>query len=277
MWAVSSVDDALALYQAAEATPRTSTRALLRREQDVIVDGDMAVPGAQTALFFHAFKGKVPHVLKVPCGSAEKVAKECELYAQVAAKPIPQGVFLVPVELLDMRSGSIHEAHGAPGQPSHVTPLRRGILMPAYAGTLLRFPEPMSAAVALEVASRLAPTLRFLHASGWMHGDVKPGNIFLDYRGDAWLGDYGSSLSLGLIESQYTGGTPAYQCSDLTAAREPLLFDLTGLAISLLAQLGLLTLRDAPYMGWPRAALQAALARVEDEQLRQELAVLLKA
>ena len=277
MWAVSSVDDALALYQAAEATPRTSTRALLRREQDVIVDGDMAVPGAQTALFFHAFKGKVPHVLKVPCGSAEKAANECVLYAEVAARPIPQDVFLVPVELLDMCSGSIHEAHGAPGQPSHVTPLRRGILMPAYAGTLSRYPVPMSAAVALEVASRLAPTLRFLHASGWLHGDVKPGNIFLDYSGDAWLGDYGSSLPLGLIESQYTGGTPAYQCSDLTAAREPLRFDLAGLAISLLVQLGLLRLSDAAYVGWPSIALQAALARVEDAQLRQVLAVLLEA
>ena len=63
---------------------------------------------------------------------------ECELYVKVSAQPIPQGVFLVPVELLDMRSGSIHEAHGAPGQPSHATPLRRGILTPAYAGTLSR-------------------------------------------------------------------------------------------------------------------------------------------
>ena len=277
MGAVSSVDDALALYQAAEATPRTSTRALLRLEQDVIVDGEMALPGVQTAaLFFHAFKGRVPHVLKVPSGGRmDKASSECELYAQVAAHPIPQGVFLVPVEPLDMRSGSYHEEHGAPGQPSHATPLRRGILMPAYAGTLSRFPVPMSAAVALEVANRLAPTLRFLHARGWLHGDVKPGNIFLDYRGDAWLGDYGSSMPLGLIESRYTGGTPAYQCSDLTAAREPLRFDLAGLAISLLVQLGLLRLGDVAYMGWPSAALHAALARVEDAQLRQELALLL--
>jgi len=240
------------------------------------VDGDMAVPGANTALFFHAFKGRVPHVLKVPSGSADKAANECELYAQVAAHPIPPGVFLVPVEPLDMRSGSRHEAHGAPGQPSHETPLRRGILMPAYAGTLLRFPVPMSADVALDVVSRLAPTLRFLHTLGWLHGDVKPGNIFLDYSGDAWLGDYGSSTPLGLIDSQYSGGTPAYQCCELKAQREPLRCDLAGLAISLLVQLGLLRLENAGYMGWPSAALQAALARMEDSQLRQELATLLE-
>ena len=85
----------------------------------------------------------------------------------------------------------------------------------------------------LELASRLAPTLRFLHTGGWLHGDVKPCNNFLDYSGDAWLGDYGSSMPLGLVESRYTGGTPAYQCSDLMAAREPLRFYLAGLAISL--------------------------------------------
>ena len=54
----SSVSDAVALYQAAEATPRTSTRVLLQ-QQGIFVDGDMAVPGAQTALFFHAF-GQAP-------------------------------------------------------------------------------------------------------------------------------------------------------------------------------------------------------------------------
>jgi len=57
---------------------------------------------ARREIFFHTFKGRVPHVLKVPCGSAEKAASECELYVHVAAHPIPQGVFLMPVELLDM-------------------------------------------------------------------------------------------------------------------------------------------------------------------------------
>jgi serine/threonine protein kinase len=199
---------------------------------------------------------------------------ECELYAKVsAAQPIPQGVFLVPVELLDMRSGS---SHVVPGQPSHVEPLRRGVLMPAYAATLARFPAPMSVAIALEVASRLVPTLHFVHASGWLHGDVKPGNIFLDFWGDAWLGDYGSSVPLGKVESCYTGGTPAFQCSDLVPAREPLRCDLAGLAVSLLVQLGALRLEDAACVGWPIAALQAALARVEDAQLRQELAAMLE-
>jgi serine/threonine protein kinase len=133
----------------------------------------------------------------------------------------------------------------------------------------------MSAAYALKVLARLAPTLRFLHASGWLHGDVKPGNIFLDYSGCAWLGDYGSSVRLAEA-ARYTGGTPAYQCADIDPAAAPLRFDLAGLAVTLLLQDGVLRLEDAGRHGWPMAALQAALARVQSAPLREGLAALLR-
>lgn len=261
-----TVEEAVALYKAAEATPRTITRVHLR-ETGVIVDGDMAVPGAQTALFFHAFKHEVPHVLKVPAGGASKVESECALFADVAPRA-PPDVFLAPVERLEFFHGVQQ------GERCDVTPLRAGILMPAYAGTLLRLPAPMSAAYALKVLARLAPTLRFLHASGWLHGDVKPGNIFLDYSGCAWLGDYGSSVRLAEA-ARYTGGTPAYQCADIDPAAAPLRFDLAGLAVTLLLQDGALRLEDAGHLGWPMTALQAALARVQSAPLREGLAVLL--
>jgi hypothetical protein len=225
MLVAGTVEEAVALYKAAEATPRTTTRLHLR-EAGIIVDGDLAVPGAQTALFFHALKHEVPRVLKVPAGGSE-----CALFADVAPRA-PPDVFLVPVERLEFFHGAQQQqVLGAPGERcSDVSPLlRAGILMPAYAGTLLCLPAPMSAAYALKVLARLAPTLRFLHASGWLHGDVKPGNIFLDYSGCAWLGDYGSSVRLAEA-ARYTGGTPAYQCADIDPAAAPLRFDLAGLA-----------------------------------------------
>lgn len=272
MLAVSSVDDACALYQAAAAIPRTLTRVLLK-QRGIIMDGEMVVPGAQTALFFHAFKGRVPHVLKVPSGRAgDGAARECALYAELSRHDIPPGVFLVPVERLDLSAGSFHEALSLPGQPSEVTSLKTGILMPAYAGTLSRFLPPMSTSIALDAVRRLAPTLHFLHSSGWLHGDVKPDNIFVDYLGDLWLGDYGTSVPLAGCEDIYTGGTPAFQCYDIALGSR---FDLAGLAISILVQLGLLKLGEAGFAGWPLAALQAALARVEDGPLHKELAALL--
>ena len=76
---------------------------------------------------------------------------------------------------------------------------------------------------------------------GWLHGDVKLSNIFLDYSGDAWLGDpFGSSVRLIEIRCSFTGGTPTFQCGDVLVKREPLRFDLIGLAMSVLVLLWLL-------------------------------------
>ena len=75
---------------------------------------------------------------------------------------------------------------------------------------------------------------------GWLHGDVKPSNIFLDYSGDAWLGDFGSSLWLIEIRCSFTGGTPTFQCGDVLVKREQLRFVLISLATSVLVLLWLL-------------------------------------
>ena len=74
---------------------------------------------------------------------------------------------------------------------------------------------------------------------------------------------------------RFTGGTLAFQCDDLEAAAAPLRFDLTGLAISALVLLQLLKQAAAPIAAWPRAALDAAVARVEDVALRARIAQLL--
>lgn len=75
-----------------------------------------------------------------------------------------------------------------------------------------------------------------------MHGDVKPGNIFCDWNGEAWLGDYGSSAPYEELHA-FTGGTPKYQCSDVSHLDRARLFDGVGLMLSLLEQLGVLALR----------------------------------
>jgi serine/threonine protein kinase len=117
-------------------------------------------------------------------------------------------------------------------------------------------------------------TLRFIHNSGWLHGDVKPSNIFLDYLGGTWLGDYGSSVTFAAVDS-FTGGTPAFQCEDIRAADNALRFDLTGLAISVMVLRGLLTVQEAPYQGWPSGALDAARMREAFVPLREKLAALM--
>jgi hypothetical protein len=273
---------------------------VVRRELGIVIDGDMTIPGAQTALFFYAFKGNAPHVFKVPA-DARKVEKECALWLAVrdtlsgaagatqgtisavlgaASAPLSEahdllasiGMFLVPVEQVKLEHG--HHAVFSDAGRADIAPMKGGILMPAYAGTVARVPPPIDAEYALRIIDRMEATLRSIHNLGWFHGDVKSSNIFLDFSGGTWLGDYGTSDKLEAA-STFIGGTPAFQCENVSAADNPLRFDLMGLAISVLERLGLLDLREAPYLGWPRGALDAALERVEPEELRARLAELM--
>ncbi|MHC4176524.1 MAG: serine/threonine-protein kinase [Planctomycetota bacterium] len=45
--------------------------------------------------------------------------------------------------------------------------------------------------VALWITRQVAEALEALHAAGWMHGDVKPGNVFISPQGHATLLDLG--------------------------------------------------------------------------------------
>lgn len=267
-------DEALALYSDASAVPRTETRASVHRSHGVIIDGDMAVPGASVALFFHAFeKGYVPRVLKVPA-LAGAAMRECALWRAVSEHALAAGVALVPVERLELGRGAVLEVHTTPGR-SDISPLREGILMPAYAGTLARVPPPADSTYVALVVTRIEAALRFLHVHGWLHGDVKPSNIFIDFAGGVWLGDYGSSAQHDAVARDFGGGTTAFQSNVADAVCDPLQFDLTGLAVSALVLLGLLRIDAVPSSGWPLAALTAAVARVDDGALRVHLAQLL--
>jgi serine/threonine protein kinase len=185
---------------------------------------------------------------------AGAAAAECALWKDVGPFALPAGAFLVPVELLSLSHGAMHEARSGPGR-SDLTPLREGVLMPAYAGTLSNVPTPADAAYVARVVARLELTLRFLHARGWLHGDVKPSNVFLDFAGDAWLGDFGTSIpTAAAAAGDFAGGTAAYQSEDVDVTREPLRFDLIGLAAAALELLGLLKPASAP---WAAASLMA--------------------
>ena len=270
---VTTAEEAIELYAAAAAVPRTETRAHARAG-GVVIDGDMLVPGVQTALFLHAFKGFLPRVLKVPAaaGAAER---ECALWAAVSREASAADIALVPVELLELRQDARHETHTGGGRADVLLPGSNGVLMPHYAATLERVPAPARADYVAVVVTRMETALRFIHDRGWLHGDVKPSNIFLDAAGVAWLGDYGTAVRAADAATAWTGGTPAFQCWGVEVADAPLRFDLVGLALSALSALGLIAAAEAPAEGWPPAALEAAVARVEDAALRAQLRALI--
>jgi len=75
------------------------------------------------------------------------------------------------------------------------------VVMPWLAGTtlagMLASGEAVAWPVALWITRQVAEGLDALHGAGWMHGDVKPGNIFLSPEGHATLLDLGFARRSG--------------------------------------------------------------------------------
>jgi serine/threonine protein kinase len=163
--------------------------------------------------------------------------------------------------------------------------LHGGILMPFYPATVDQLPSPILPQYALRVLERMTATLSFVHDNSWMQGDVKPSNIFLDAEGEAWLGDYGSSVYYGPVEGAvektgglagYAGGTPALQCMTISYATKPRQFDLAGLLLTLLVKLDALDVKaGAVPSGWHPAAINSAIdEKVKETRLREALTAL---
>ena len=258
-----TVEDAVDLYRGAQSVPQSETRERMRRDHGIAIDGDMLMSGVQNATFYHAFENYVPRVVKVPKGVGS-AKSECALWKDVSGHVVP-GVFLVPVRLLVLGYGTIQGRGGCDTS---------GVLMPLYSGTLARIPTPADEDYATIVIERIEPTLRFLNQRGWMHGDVKPSNIFLDYEGSAWLGDFGSSVLLTAAEG-FSGGTPSFQCEHFEALEDPLRFDLIGLAVSVLVLLGLIKPPKTSFEGWSLEVLKNSTLRISDPVLKAKLVSLL--
>ena len=270
---INSGTAAISLYERSANIPRTETRVNVRADSGVVIDGPMVFRGIQSASFFHAFRREkdsgdfIPSVLKVPKKHGQ-AALECILWNEVGAAAMANDLSLVPVAYVNL--GGYHAVLTSKDK-SDLTYVRAGLLMPQYACTLASMPVPVDETYGLHVFDRIFAALEFLHEHAWMHGDVKPSNIFIDTVGRSWLGDYGSSQPFDKVVSQYTGGTPAYQCDEariqLLSGGSPIWFDRIGLAISLLCRLGLVDVRTVTDP-WPLLALKTAADRVISGKLK---------
>jgi serine/threonine protein kinase len=190
------------------------------------------------ATFLYIFRGTVPMILKIPV-EASKVDGECRFYENVyrSSSHFVVDVPLVPVQILNL-CGSAQSSKYSP-----VKVIEKGILMPRYSSSLCDIPVPISAEVAVVVGLRIVEAIKCMHACEYLHGDIKPGNIFIDSLGQAWLGDYGSSVAFTEVK-RFSGGTARYQCAEVLATSSPQLFDFMGLALTLLEKCGLMVLRN---------------------------------
>jgi hypothetical protein len=216
------------LYDDASRIPQTETRAEVLHESNVVIDGDIVFPGVQTAIFLHAFENGLPKVLKIP-QEQRKATLECKLYEELGNLAEQSSIALVPIRQLKLQ-GSCQRNHSAKKSLSF------GILMPHYCCTLGNVPSPIDGNDAEATFMRIIAAIRFIHSHQWMHGDIKPSNIFIEQNGIKWLGDFGSSVRYSDLHD-FTGGTPMYQCSDVKPGDDPLKFDCVGLVLSILDKL----------------------------------------
>jgi serine/threonine protein kinase len=68
--------------------------------------------------------------------------------------------------------------------------------------------------VALWLVRQTAQALQALHASGWIHGDVKPANVMVGPRGHVTLVDLGFAAKIHTVPSHRYRGTPAYSAPE---------------------------------------------------------------
>ena len=88
----------------------------------------------------------------------------------------------------------------------------------------LRRRGSLAAPVALWVARQTAEALAALHAAGWLHGDVKPENIFLSPEGQVTLLDLAFATSkqeAGAVAERPVVGTLRYIAPEMLTSASP--------------------------------------------------------
>lgn len=140
------------------------------------------------------------YVLKRSLPGKEELEGRRQIVQSIAAATGVAHPNLVPV--LDA------SAHGA--TPYLVMPRLEGETMQHHMAEASSKPLP----VALWLVRQTAQALQALHASGWIHGDVKPANVMVGPRGHVTLVDLGFAAKIHTVPSHRYRGTPDYSAPE---------------------------------------------------------------
>ena len=65
--------------------------------------------------------------------------------------------------------------------------------------TLVDFGRKFEEVTIRGIYTQVFLALRYIHSFGFLHADVKPNNILIDYQGGIKLGDFGESIRMGIV------------------------------------------------------------------------------
>ncbi|NAZ78369.1 protein kinase, partial [Kineococcus sp. T13] len=157
-----------------------------------VVWAGTGVDGVERAL-------KVLHLPPAPgAGAEEQLLRELSLLRRVRH---PRVVAVHDIS----RDTSAPRADAPAGRPVLVLDLAAG----GSLASVLARRRRLSAGEVAGLLAVLGPALEDLHAAGVVHGDVSPGNVLLDARGEPLLADLGVARALGRRHGSVLG-TPGF-------------------------------------------------------------------
>lgn len=111
-----------------------------------------------------------------------------------------------------------------------------------------------------------------MHERTVYHCDVKAGNIFLDQRGEAYLGDYGSAV-LTANQIPHECSIATHWPADLEYTRTPMTaaLDFFLLTVTLLDLVEAITLEPGKGAPFTRAQIQEKVRSLEEGQFKSFL------
>jgi len=181
---LESREEFLKLYGEAEERMGTSTKnAIIAVEPSIslTVNGQLNFGGSESFFFRGLFRG-VPCVLKFP-PTKEMAELEVSVLNQV---PVADREHLVDVSLVSVTV-----------LPPHKLSRTTAIKMPFFSSSLDSWPTQSSMVDLISrVATSIFAALDAFHRSQLVHCDCKPGNIFINTEGNAFLGDYNAVVAL---------------------------------------------------------------------------------
>ncbi|MCE9578282.1 MAG: protein kinase, partial [Deltaproteobacteria bacterium] len=83
-----------------------------------------------------------------------------------------------------------------------------------------RLQTPIDPATAVRIIRQIASALAHAHERGVVHRDVKPSNILLDQRGNAYLADFGVATFVDEETRQRVAGTPRFMAPEQRRAEK---------------------------------------------------------
>jgi hypothetical protein len=188
-------DVARFLYEEAKAMLGTTTRAVIRDQQHISINGPWqpGVPFLVTAADLDSGELLVLKILARTSQSQQQAAI-AELQAvrqlQLDTLQLP-GCVLVPTHPVQI---TIHQEDAATfqlGEGSY-----NALRMPWFACNLASLPQ-LSQQLIAAGGRRLQEALHTMHQAQLLHCDVKGSNVLLDSSGSWYLGDFGSCVSFG--------------------------------------------------------------------------------